>query len=183
MKDDAPSGALKHGETHASRAIGALSKEELEALPKGSIGQVERITNTLINPQSLDEKLPTPNEINKALMHRIDQVQMQAISKANALLMDEEKLRDLSPTQLIDFVTKLADLKLVLHWTSKLEKVILGDAGKLTAPGQGKATPLLSKLKSLSKSAQKELTQSRKAATGGSKKAPGWMALPPARSG
>jgi hypothetical protein len=152
---------------------------ELEEPPKGSIGQVERNAHALLSndPRA---KLPTPSQINKALMLQIEKVQLRAITKADALLMNEDKLAELSPSQLIDFVTKLADLKLVLHWTTKLEQAILNDPKRLTVPGAAKATPLLSKLRQMSASAKKELAQARGA---GKAKHPGWMALPPASSG
>jgi len=64
----------------------------------------------------------------------MSKAQILALNQLNAILSDSERLKDLSPNQLIGIIAQLEDMKLTAKWTKKLESIILAKPSKLQPP-------------------------------------------------
>lgn len=99
------------------------------------------------------EAPPTEKQADKAISLMLARAQALALQRVEYLL---QKIDQLPVDVLMDVVAKLADLRLTVEWTKRLEHAIESNPSKLIPTGSGARTPLLARLKALATRRQQE---------------------------
>lgn len=85
---------------------------------------LQNVKSPLHSPPEQDPPPPTPSSLYANLPKQIHMAQDLAIKALIDQLNTPEKLKDLTPSQLLSILSQLEDIRMSREWTTKLEKAI-----------------------------------------------------------